>query len=128
MSWIETARKTIKEIEKSREVSLSLDESQNLIYETPSERSELCEIRSIHLKEATQLFKKRGWVQIYSTYLKTSLYLVRNKWIKVPDRTIPRYCPEEVASLRGLSTDEVRTLHEAKGIFGGTIRDGKRSQ
>ena len=77
--------------------------------------------RSIHIEEATHLYQKRGWVQIFSGYLNQSVYLVKNKSIKIPDPSIPRYTKEETEALRGLTLDELKTLHEAKVIFKGKI-------
>jgi len=77
--------------------------------------------RSIHITEATRLYQKRGWVQIFSGYLNQSIYLVRNKSVSVPDPSIPRYTKEETEALRGLTLDELKTLHEAKVIFKGEI-------
>ncbi len=77
--------------------------------------------RSIHITEATRLYQKRGWIQIFSGYLNQSIYLVRNKSVSVPDPSIPRYTKEETEALRGLTLDELKTLHEAKVIFKGEI-------
>ena len=75
----------------------------------------------IHLEEAVYLYRERGWFQIFSGYLNQSVYLVKNKSIKVPDPSIPRYTKEETEALRGLTLDELKTLHEAKVIFKGEI-------
>ena len=80
-----------------------------------------CPDRSIHITEATRLYQKRGWVQIFSGYLNQSIYLVKNKSTKIPDPSIPRYTKEETEALRGLTLDELKTLHEAKVIFKGKI-------
>ena len=77
--------------------------------------------RSIHIEEATRLYQKRGWIQIFSGYLNQSVYLVKNKSIKIPDPSIPKYTKEETEALRGLTLDELKTLHEAKMIFKGEI-------
>ena len=73
--------------------------------------------RSIHITEATRLYQKRGWIQIFSGYLNQSIYLVKNKSTKIPDPAIPRYTKEETEALSGLTLDELKTLHEAKVIF-----------
>ena len=77
--------------------------------------------RSIHIEEATHLYQKRGWIQIFSGYLNQSVYLVKNKSTRVPDPSIPRYTKEETEALSGLTLDELKTLHEAKVIFKGEI-------
>ena len=79
----------------------------------------------IHLEEAVSLYQKRGWVQIFSGYLKQNIYLVKNKATRVPDPSIPRYTKEETEGLRGLTLDELKTLHEAKQLFKGSINVGE---
>ena len=81
--------------------------------------------RSIQIQEATKLYRERGWIQIFSGHLNQSVYLVKNKSIKVPDPSIPRYTKEETEALRGLTLDELKTLHGAKAIFKGTINGGE---
>lgn len=76
----------------------------------------------IHLEEAAQVYRERGWLQIFSAHLNQSIYLVRNQAVKVPDPSIPRYTQEETEALRHLTLDELKTLHEAKLIFNGTIQ------
>ena len=79
-----------------------------------------------HIEEAVSLYQKRGWVQIFSGYLKQNIYLVKNKATRVPDPSIPRYTKEETEALRGLTLDELKTLHEAKQLFKGTINLGEK--
>ena len=81
----------------------------------------LNEINPIHLEEATHLYKSRGWVQVFSSYLNQSIYLVKNKWIEVPDSALPKYARHEIEALNGLSWEEIQTLHEAKLLFKGEI-------
>ena len=80
-------------------------------------------IKNSHLsvEEATKLFKERGWIQIYSTYLESTIYLVRDDAIRVPDSSIPKYTQAEMQSLKDLTLDELKTLHEAKVLFKGKI-------
>ena len=78
----------------------------------------------IHLEEAVSLYQKRGWVQIFSGYLSQSIYLVKNKSTRVPDPSIIKYSQEEIESLNDLTLDELKTLHEAKQLFKGTINVG----
>jgi hypothetical protein len=121
MSWIETARITTKEIKEKREVTLVVHEAEALAQTIDCEKSELSEKRSIHITEATRLYQKRGWIQIFSGYLNQSIYLVKNKSTRVPDPSIIKYSQEEIESLNGLTLDEIKTLHEAKVIFKGEI-------
>ena len=82
--------------------------------------------RSIHITEATRLYQKRGWIQIFSGYLNQSIYLVKNKSTRVPDPSIIKYSQEEIESLNDLTLDELKTLHEAKQLFKGTINLGEK--
>jgi hypothetical protein len=75
----------------------------------------------IHLDEATKLYRKRGWVQIFSGPMNQNIYLVKNVRIQVPDSSIPRYTQREIEGLKNLTLDELKTLHEAKVLFRGTI-------
>ena len=75
----------------------------------------------IHLDEAIMLYRKQGWIQIFSGHLNQRIYLVNNERIKVPDSSIPRYTQKEIEALKGLSLEEVKTLHQAKEIFKGKI-------
>ena len=121
MSWIETARITTKEIKEKREGTLVVQAAEALAQTIDCEKSELSEKRSIHITEATRLYQKRGWIQIFSGYLNQSIYLVKNKSTRVPDPSIIKYSQEEIESLNGLTLDEIKTLHEAKMIFKGEI-------
>ena len=80
-------------------------------------------IKNSHLsvENATELFKERGWIQIYSGYLKQSIVLVRDEKVKVSDPSIPKYTQAEIQSLKDLTLDELKTLHEAKVLFKGKI-------
>ena len=79
----------------------------------------------IQIEEAVHLYQKRGWIQIFSGYLNRSVYFVKNKSTRVPDPSIPRYTKEETEALRGLTLDELKTLHEAKQLFKGSINAGE---
>jgi len=77
--------------------------------------------RGKSIQEATKLYRKRGWVQIFSGHLNQSIYLVKNNRVKVPDLTLSKYTRNEIAALKGLSWEETQTLHEAKILFNGEI-------
>jgi hypothetical protein len=77
--------------------------------------------RGKSIQEATRLYRKRGWVQIFSGHLNQSIYLVRNKWVIVPDPALSKYTQDEIESLKGLSWEEAQTLHKAKVLFKGKI-------
>jgi hypothetical protein len=81
--------------------------------------------RVLQIQETAEEYRRKGWVKIFSAYLKTELYLVRDESVIIPDSSIPRYSQSEVEALEGLSIDEIKTLHEAKMIYRGTINDEK---
>ena len=92
----------------------------------------------IHTEEAVRLYKERGWVQIWSTYLDetifpdakipgTTNYLVRHKSTQVPDSALATYTKAEIDALQDLSLDELKTLHEAKVLFRGTLLEQQRN-
>ena len=78
----------------------------------------------VGLEEAQKLFSVRGWIQLWSGYLGQSIYLVRDQGVEVPDPAIARYMKEEVEALKDLTLDELKTLHEAKVLFGGELGEG----
>ena len=121
MAHIQMTGYTTKEIKEKREGTLVVQEAEALAQTIDCEKSELSEKRSIHITEATRLYQKRGWTQIFSGYLNQSIYLVKNKSTRVPDPSIIKYSQEEIESLNGLTLDEIKTLHEAKMIFKGEI-------
>ena len=77
----------------------------------------------IHIEEAVRLYNERGWVQVWSTYLNAPIYLTKHRSTQVPDLSLPKYTQAEVKALKGLSLDELKTLHEAKVLFGGAIHE-----
>jgi hypothetical protein len=121
MSWVETARLTVEKIKKKREETLITSEIVDLVQATDCERSELSEKRTIQINEATELFKKKGWVQIYSGHLKQSIVLLRDEKVKVPYPTLPKYTQTEIQSLNDLTLVDLKALHEAKVLFKGRI-------
>ena len=90
-----------------------IDNSRTLIPHKPD--------RCKSIKEAAELFRKRGWIQIWSGYLKEHIYLVRGEKVKVPDKTVSKYTQIEIEALVNLSFEEMQTLHEAKCLLQGTI-------
>ena len=123
MSWIETAKIAVEEIKRKRKKNEVVQEAEELVQDCV--KSELSETSFIHINEAARTYQERGWVEIYSSLLDSKIYLVRDSKIKTPDRRILRYAQSELDSLRGLSIDELKVIHEAKKAFGGIISMGK---
>jgi hypothetical protein len=92
---IETARITTKKIKERCKGALVAQEAEALAQTIDCEKIELNEKRSIYITKATHLYQKQGWIQIFSGYLNQSVYFVKNKSIRVPDPSIPRYIKQE---------------------------------
>ena len=126
MNYLDTSKRIRNEIETKNRLSGSFKESstlneRNSFLSLPYERNELNERTALKLEEIVCRYRDRGWIQIYSGYLNRSVYFVKNKSTRVPDPSIPRYTKEETEALRGLTLDELKTLHDAKVIFNGEI-------
>ncbi|MFQ5674048.1 MAG: hypothetical protein ACE5G9_13265 [Nitrospinales bacterium] len=80
--------------------------------------------REKRLLETAALYRERGWVRIYFTYLGRSIYLVRDSSVKVPNPSLPVYTESETLVLKGLPREELLTLHEARSVFGGKFSEG----
>jgi len=128
MSYIEKTRRIRAEIERKRKEPFTqtlfdpISNNDQFKFQLPYEINELNEIKDVHQAEAVRLYREQGWVQIYSTYLETHLYLVRDDRVKVPNSAIPKYTRNELDALKGLGLNELQTLHEAKIIFTGKIQ------
>ena len=126
MNYLGTSRRIRNELETKKRLSGSFKESSTLdesnsFLSLPYERNELNERTALKLEEIVCRYRDRGWIQIYSGYLNRSVYFVKNKSTRVPDPSIPRYTKQETEALRGLTLDELKTLHEVKVIFKGEI-------
>jgi hypothetical protein len=124
MSYLDISRKIRVEIEEKRlliEPSILNETSSDL--SLPYERNELNERTGVKFEEAVRQFRGQRFVQIYSKYLNESFYLVQHKLMKVPDNSLPKYTQAEIEALKGLTIEELQTLHEAKILFGGTIHE-----
>jgi hypothetical protein len=128
MNYLDTSKRIRNEIETKKRLSGLFKESStlhesNYFLSLTYERNELNERNALKLEEIVCRYRERGWIQIYSTRLNVNIYFLRHKSIKVPDSSLPKYTKAEVDALRGLSLDELKTLHEAKIIFGGNIHE-----
>ena len=122
MNYIQTARRVKEKIDRKRlEDLVPIKESTDSPYEI-NEFNEINAGMVIQREEAVRLYRERGWIQIYSAYIKTSFFLVKDNSVEVPDLDIAKLTQAELESLKGLSREELLTMHEAKMIFGGTIQ------
>jgi len=80
-------------------------------------------IKALDIGQAVEDYKRDGFIKIFSVYLMQAIYLARDETAAsmVPDKTLPIYMESELAALRDLNLDELRTMHEAKEILGGVI-------
>ena len=103
-----------------------VDEELTAVLESHGDTCVANDRKAIHLEEAVRLYRERGWVQIYSSFIKTSFFLVKDNSVEVPESNIAKLTQSELDSLKGLSREELLTMHEAKMIFGGTISDAEK--
>jgi len=69
----------------------------------------------------TAVLNQEGYLEIFSSVLLETIYLVRNKAVKVPDSSLVKYQLSEIPALRGLSGEELELMHFAKKELGGVI-------
>ena len=80
--------------------------------------------KDVGLEEAAELYKKRGWIQIYSDRIKKHIYLARDNLVNVPDSSLLVLLPEELEALRGLNDEELALMVEVRTIFPGVLSIG----
>tara|TARA_Y100001963_G_C6571126_1_gene348913 strand:- start:115 stop:411 length:297 start_codon:yes stop_codon:yes gene_type:complete len=79
------------------------------------------EVLKQSLAEGVKTFKKRGWLLMETPIRKQRWYLVKNKMLKVPDKSLPKVTPQELELFRDLKPDERDLLLYALGIFKGEM-------
>ena len=100
---------------------------------TTQERAEveateyICQTRTknvLHTQQAAADYRRRGWVQIWSTVIGRAVYMAKTaEFAKaVPDKTIPVYLESDVLACKGLNREEAKPLLEAKLILGGRFK------
>jgi len=70
---------------------------------------------------SSEIFAKRGWLEMVAEFKKQRWYLVKNKMLKVPDDSLPKVTPQELELFRGLEPEEKGVLLDALGIFKGKL-------
>ena len=70
--------------------------------------------------EGAKVFEKRGWLEM-ETDRGQRWYLVKNKILMVPDKSLPRVTPKELELLKGLEPEEKDLMICALGIFKGKL-------
>lgn len=70
-----------------------------------------------------QELERRGWVVIYSRTLREPVLWLRDSNVVVPERwrKYVAYTLEELAALAGVTQEDLRVIHEAKRVMGGTV-------
>ena len=68
-------------------------------------------------------YKQRGWVEIYSKVMEKKFYLVRNLLVTVPDASLLRVTERGLATLKGLTTNEIKELFQAAEILCSNVYD-----
>ncbi len=74
----------------------------------------------LQARQAAEDYRKRGYVQIYSTVLGKAVYFARDRGVIVPDDH-PFFTEQDIATCKGLSRDQAKVLLEAKLILGGQL-------
>ena len=79
--------------------------------------------QALQARQAAKDYKRDGFIKIYSTVLSRAVYMAKNEQAakRVPDKSLPVFLESEVLTCKGLTTEEVKVLLEAKVIFKGTI-------
>lgn len=84
--------------------------------------------RLLKIEQATQDYRRTGFLKIYSTKFNRHIYLAKDEQAKkrVPEQSLQIFLESEIQALKGLSPDELMLMLEAKVIFnfGGLIEDG----
>jgi len=68
----------------------------------------------------SEIFKKRGWLEM-ATESGQKYYLVKNRMLKVPDKTLPKVSARDVEKLKDLEGEERDLMITALGIFKGKL-------
>jgi len=69
---------------------------------------------------SSEIFKKRGWLEM-QTESGQKYYLVKNRMLLVPDKTLPRVSPKDLEKLKNVEGEERDLLIQALGIFKGEM-------
>lgn len=69
---------------------------------------------------SSEVFKKRGWLEM-QTESGQKYYLVKNRMLLVPDKTLPRVSPKDLEKLKNVEGEERDLLIQALGIFKGEM-------
>ena len=70
-------------------------------------------------------YKQRGWVEIYSKFMKKKFYLVRNLEVKVPDDSLLRVTQRGLQTLGGLKSNEIQELFLVAEILCSNVYDAE---
>ena len=68
----------------------------------------------------SEVFEKRGWLEM-KTSKGQNYYLVKNKMLLVPDKSLPKISPKDLEKLNGLDGEEKELMIDALGIFNGKL-------
>ena len=85
-------------------------------------------VKTLRNDQAIEDYRKNGFIKIFSCFLNKTIFLARDKKAaeQVPEKNLPVYFENEIEALKDLSIEELRTLHDAKCIFRGTISDAPK--
>ena len=69
---------------------------------------------------SSEVFQKRGWLEM-QTESGQKYYLVKNRMLLVPDKTLPRVSQKDLEKLKDVEGEERDLLITALGIFKGKL-------
>ena len=74
-------------------------------------------------KGSIAIYRKKGWIKIYSQFVGRVVYFVKNieTITKLPDSSFPVFTESDIEAFIGLDLTEAKLLIETKILFGGRI-------
>ena len=77
-------------------------------------------MKRVHTMTSSEIFAKRGWLEM-ETGSGQKYYLVKNKMLLVPDKSLPKVSSKDLEKLKGLDEEEKNLMIEALGMFRGSL-------
>lgn len=68
-----------------------------------------------------QIKSASGYDTIFSKRLQKNIYFVKHRGVKVPDKTLAKYMPQEIALIGKVSDSELQFINDVKEIYQGQL-------
>lgn len=62
-----------------------------------------------------------GYEKVFSKRLQKNIYFIKHRAIKVPDTSLAKYLPKEIALIGTVDDEELNLIQDAKELFGGML-------